>query len=92
MRRPSARRRRSDSGKSKAVNTHEPENYEAGARIRREGKPFAFSHGLFDFDDGQFGLVTVNDDGGPTVQVIIRGRQMQNELVSFTFDSPRAAG
>ncbi|HEY0169565.1 MAG TPA: alkaline phosphatase D family protein [Pyrinomonadaceae bacterium] len=58
----------------------------------KKGKPFAFSHGLFDFDDGQFGLVTVNDSGGPTVQVVLRGRQMQNELLSFTFDSPRAGG
>lgn len=55
----------------------------------KKGKPFEFSHGLFDFDDGQFGLITVNDSGGPTVQVVIRGRQMQTELVSLTFDSPR---
>lgn len=55
----------------------------------KKGKPFAFSHGLFDFDDGQFGLVTINDDGRATVQVVLRGRQMQNELVSLTFDSPR---
>lgn len=58
----------------------------------KKGKPFTFSHGLFDFDDGQFGLVTINDTGGSTVQVVLRGRQMQNELVSLTFDSPRTGG
>lgn len=58
----------------------------------KKGRPFAYSHGLFDSDDGQFGLVTVNDAGGSTVQVVLRGRQMGNELVSLTFDSPRAGG
>lgn len=48
--------------------------------------------GLFDFDDGQYGLVTINDTGGPTVQVVLRRKQMKNEPVSLTFDSPRTGG
>lgn len=58
----------------------------------KKGKPFAFSHGLFDFDDGQYGLVTINDTGGPTVQVVLRGKQLKNEMLSLTFDSPRTGG
>ena len=52
-----------------------------------KGKPF--SHGIFATHKGQFGLVTINDAGGATLEVVLRGRQMENELVSHTFASPR---
>lgn len=52
-----------------------------------KGKPF--SHGIFATHKGQFGLVTINDAGGAGLEVVLRGRQMENELVTHTFDSPR---
>lgn len=53
-----------------------------------KGKPF--SHGIFATHKGQFGLVTVTDTGGATVRVELTGRQEEDELLSFAYDSPRA--
>lgn len=52
-----------------------------------KGKPF--SHGIFATHKGQFGLVTVDDEGGAGVRVELVGRQEENRLLTFSFDSPR---
>lgn len=52
----------------------------------RKGKPF--SHGFFVEHKGQYGLVTVTDNGDE-VQVSISGRHLDEELISFQFSSPR---
>ena len=52
-----------------------------------KGKPF--SHGIFAEHKGQYGLVSVNDDGGSKVQVGLSGRRTGNQIVSHTFQSSR---
>jgi phosphodiesterase/alkaline phosphatase D-like protein len=53
----------------------------------KKGEPF--SHGIFDDHKGQYGLITINDAGGETVQVTIRGKHESNTLVTFSFNSPK---
>jgi phosphodiesterase/alkaline phosphatase D-like protein len=52
----------------------------------KKGGPF--SHGIFDDHKGQFGLITITDPGGDTVEVTIRGRHEENTLVEFSYKSP----
>lgn len=52
----------------------------------KKGAPF--SHGIFDDHKGQYGLITINDTGGDTVQVTLRGKHETNTLVTFSFNSP----
>ncbi|MEK6286501.1 MAG: alkaline phosphatase D family protein [Acidobacteriota bacterium] len=52
-----------------------------------KGEPF--SHGIFDRHKGQYGLITINDEGGPTVSVTITGKRESAELVSLPLDFPR---
>lgn len=53
----------------------------------KKGTPF--SHGIFDDHKGQYGLITIEDTGGKTVQVTIKGKQEENTLVTFPFTSPK---
>jgi phosphodiesterase/alkaline phosphatase D-like protein len=53
----------------------------------KKGEPF--SHGIFDDHVGQYGVITINDTGDNTVQVIIAGKHEEDTLITFDFDSPR---
>jgi len=53
----------------------------------KKGEPY--SHGIFDDHKGQYGLITINDTGGQTVHVTIKGKHEVNTLVTFSFNSPR---
>jgi hypothetical protein len=52
-----------------------------------KGKPF--SHGIFATHKGQYGLISIGDTGGPTVEVTVSGKRQGGQLVSLTFNSPR---
>lgn len=53
-----------------------------------KGKPY--SHGIFSEHRGQYGLIKIDDAGGPTIQVTIKGKHEAETLVALTFNSPRA--
>jgi alkaline phosphatase D len=40
-------------------------------------------------DEGQFGIVQVEDNGGQQVKVIWTGMNMQERIMTYSFDSPR---
>jgi hypothetical protein len=59
------------------------------AALDRRGsiKGGPYSEGAFP-GGGQFGLMTVTDEGGPTISIALSGRNWQDaEIVSYTFDA-----
>jgi alkaline phosphatase D len=57
----------------------------------RSKKGGPYSHGLFPKSKGQYGVVSVLDDGGPTVQINWIGKRLgvSAPLVSLSFTSPQ---
>ncbi len=53
-----------------------------------KGQPY--SHGTFATHRGQYGLISITDNGGATVQVTITGKHENTPLVTLAFDSPMA--
>lgn len=52
-----------------------------------KGGPFTL--GPFLDDEGQFGIVRIEDEGGPQVRVTLVGMNMQQEILRYSFMSPR---